>query len=102
MKKLVSDYRYHPGDKVLVREDLHEATWSMPEDKDKVYRMRSGPQEGGWSSCYSKHLPFAGKVVTIRVCDGCYDIEEDKSLSFVDDMLAGIADKNECTCESLL
>ena len=38
-----TEYRYKIGDKVLVKNDLHEAlTYS------DSYKMRSGPRAGGW------------------------------------------------------
>lgn len=41
-----TEYRYKIGDKVLVKNDLHEAlTYS------DSYKMRSGPRAGGWASC---------------------------------------------------
>lgn len=90
-------YRYHVGDKVIVKSDLHEATDWRAGDR---YRMRSGPQAGGWCACYKKHLPSAGTTITIKECYGGYRVEEN-DLYFVDDMFEGLA-VNECCCESLL
>lgn len=102
MRIHISDYRYHVGDKVLVRGDLHEVDWITPENKDKVYRMRSGECEGGWAKCGKEHLQFAGKIVTIAECHNGYHIEEAKDLWFVDDMFEDFASKDECVCSSLL
>lgn len=56
-----TEYRYKIGDKVLVKNDLHEAlTYS------DSYKMRSGPRAGGWASCTKRHLSFAGAIVTIK------------------------------------
>ena len=92
------DYRYHVGDKVLVKSDLHEVGFTAPDSE--LYRMRSGPQEHGWVSCRKSNLQFAGKVVTIKTCDGGYHIEEAEDLWFVDDMFEGLANENECVCNS--
>ena len=85
-----TEYRYKIGDKVLVKNDLHEAlTYS------DSYKMRSGPHAGGWASCTKRHLSFAGAIVTI--------IAEAPDADFwTDDMFVGLVNENECYCESLL
>ena len=77
-----TEYRYKIGDKVLVKNDLHEAlTYS------DSYKMRSGPRAGGWASCTKRHLSFA------EAPDGDF---------WTDDMFVGLVNENECYCESLL
>lgn len=94
-----TEYRYKIGDKVLVKNDLHEAlTYS------DSYKMRSGPRAGGWASCTKRHLSFAGAIVTIKSYkNGGYHIAETPDGDFwTDDMFVGLVNENECYCESLL
>ncbi len=94
-----TEYRYKIGDKVLVKNDLHEAlTYS------DSYKMRSGPRAGGWASCTKRHLSFAGAIVTIKSYkNGGYHIVEAPDADFwTDDMFVSLANENECYCESLL
>lgn len=89
-----SNWTYKPGDNVKVRDDL---------DRNKAYRMLSGPCENSEISPNSKMEALRGKVVTIRgYTGGCrYYIKEDCGNGFwADEMFE--SDDGQCICTSLL
>ena len=65
------DYRYHPGDKVMVRPDLN---------KNKTYLMTSGPSKGVESYFVTSIMERqAGKIFTIKdiaAAEDGYHLEE--------------------------
>ena len=83
-----TEYRYKIGDKVLVKNDLHEAL-----TYGDSYKMRSGPRAGGWASCTKRHLSFAGAIVTIKSYKtGGYHIAEALfSVLWTEDIFFGLA-----------
>lgn len=95
------DYRYKPGDRVVVINDIREG---------KNYYMRSG----SWYPpsnviCVSEasiraRKALEGTVVTIlEYCRNRYVIKETNRKSlWTDDMFVGLANETECYCESLL
>lgn len=95
------DYRYKPGDRVVVINDIREC---------KDYYMRSG----SWYPpsnviCVSEasiraRKALEGTVVTIlEYCRNRYVIKEaNRKFLWTDDMFVGLANEKECCCESLL
>lgn len=95
------DYRYKPGDRVVVINGIQER---------KEYYMRSGSQSPLANViCVSESTIRArkaleGTVVTIlEYCRNRYIIKEtDRKILWTDDMFVGLANETECYCESLL
>lgn len=91
------EFRYKPGDRVKVIDKFI---------KGKEYRMLSGTGEGSvtrilWS--YAERAALAGSVVTITgYFIDRYRINGMKSMEWTDEMFTGLADDNECYCDSLL
>lgn len=95
------EYRYKPGDRVVVINGIQESA---------DYYMRSGslyPHRN--VICVSESTirtrkALEGTVVTIlEYCRNRYVIKEtDKKILWTDDMFIGLANENECCCESLL
>lgn len=95
------DYRYKPGDRVVVINEIQEG---------KNYYMRSG----SWYPpsnviCVSEasiraRKALEGTVVTIlEYCRNLYIIKEtNRKILWTDDMFVGLANEKECCCESLL
>lgn len=95
------DYRYKPGDRVVVINEIQEG---------KNYYMRSG----SWYPpsnviCVSEasiraRKALEGTVVTIlEYCRNRYVIKEtNRKFLWTDDMFVGLANETECYCESLL
>lgn len=94
------DYKYKPGDKVMVIEKF------MPR---KNYYMRSGPKaDVAYHGTGAEVIPvrdrLQGQVVTISYTDSShrYRINEDKEgYSWTDEMFSGLA-VDEFYCASLL
>jgi hypothetical protein len=95
------DYRYKPGDRVVVINEIRE---------NEDYYMRSGSQFPLANvTCVSESTIRArkaleGTVVTIlEYCRNRYVIKEtDRKFLWTDDMFVGLANEKECYCESLL
>lgn len=95
------DYRYKPGDRVVVINEIREC---------KNYYMRSGSQYPPSNViCVSEASIHArkaleGTVVTIlEYCRNRYVIKEmNRKFLWTDDMFVGLANEKECCCESLL
>lgn len=96
------DYRYKPGDRVVVIDEIRESA---------EYYMRSGSKYPFATNviCVSESTirtrkALEGTVVTIlEYYRNRYVIKEtDKKILWTDDMFIGLANENECCCESLL
>lgn len=95
------DYRYKPGDRVVVINDIREC---------KDYYMRSGSRFPLANVIYVSESTIRtrkaleGTVVTIlEHCRNRYIIKEaDRKILWTDDMFVGLANETECYCESLL
>ena len=95
------DYLYKPGDRVVVINEIRE---------NGDYYMRSGSQFPLANViCVSESTIRArksleGTVVTIlEYCRNRYIIKEtNQKILWTDDMFVGLANENECYCESLL
>lgn len=95
------DYRYKPGDRVVVINDIREC---------KDYYMRSGSRFPLTNVIYVSESTIRtrkaleGTVVTIlEYCRNRYIIKEaDRKILWTDDMFVGLANETECYCESLL
>lgn len=95
------DYRYKPGDRVVVINGIQEG---------KDYYMRSGDRfRLGNMICVSEgsiriRKALEGSVVTIlEYCRNRYIIKEtNQKILWTDDMFVGLANEKECCCESLL
>lgn len=95
------DYRYKPGDRVVVINEIR---------KSGDYYMRSGSQFPLANVIYVSESTIRarkaleGTVVTIlEYCRNRYIIKEtDRKILWTDDMFVGLANEKECCCESLL
>lgn len=85
-------YMYHPGDVVMVREDLAENT---------NYKMCSGKNNGADCWIWGWMKEYAGKQITIKRIngDGFYEAAIAEDCVWSDEMLEPL---NECFCSSLL
>ena len=82
------DYRYKPGDRVVVINGIQESA---------DYYMRSG-------SLYPhRNVICVSESTILEYCRNRYVIKEtDKKILWTDDMFVGLANEKECCCESLL
>ena len=93
------DWRYKPGDKVLVM--YHFV-------KEREYNMVSGPGRGCFTTVkwsYEDRSRLADSIVTISGYyeNQRYQIKETGCrMNWTDEMFVGLADESECYCESLL
>ena len=95
------DYRYKPGDRVVVINEIRES---------EEYYMRYGSGYPPANAiCVSESTirtrkALEGTVVTIlEYCRNRYVIKEtDRKFLWTDDMFVGLANESECYCESLL
>lgn len=95
------DYRYKPGDRVVVINGIQE---------NKGYYMRSGGSFLSHNVIYASEASIRtrkaleGTVVTIlEYFHNRYVIKEtEQKILWSDDMFVGLANESECYCESLL
>lgn len=93
------DWRYKPGDKVRVIDHFV---------KEREYHMVSGPGRECFTTVkwsYEDRSRLAGSIVTISGYyeNQRYQIKETGCrMNWTDEMFVGLADENECYCESLL
>ena len=95
------DYRYKPGDRVVVINGIQE---------NKGYYMRSGGSFLSHNVIYVSEASIRtrkaleGTVVTIlEYFHNRYVIKEtEQKILWTDDMFVGLANEKECYCESLL
>lgn len=91
------EFKYKLGDRVRVVDKFIEG---------KEYRMLSGTDAGCitrvlWS--YDERAALAGSVVTITgYFINRYRINGRTGMEWTDEMFTGLADDNECYCDSLL
>lgn len=89
----MTDYLYHPGDRVRVRPDLTGT---------ETYKMLSGKSEGESWGIYPWMKDYAGKEIVIRKIElvrGVYTAQGINGCVWSDEMFEPL---NECFCSSLL
>lgn len=89
----MTDYLYHPGDRVRVRPDLSELG---------EYKMLSGESEGTSWVIHSWMKEYAGKEIVIREITKAFGVYRAKDIGgciWTDEMFES---KHECWCDSLL
>jgi hypothetical protein len=89
----MTNYLYHPGDRVYVRPDLTDT---------EEYKMLSGKSEGESWGIYSWMKDYAGKEIVIQKIElarGVYTAQGINGCIWSDEMFEPL---NECFCSSLL
>ena len=91
----MTDYMYHPGDRVRVRPDLSE---------DEDYKMLSGENKGQRWMIFDWMKEYAGQEIVIQkiVQDrGVYEAQGIDGCIWSDEMFEPLV-VGECVCDSLL
>lgn len=91
----MTDYMYHPGDRVRVRRDLSE---------NEDYKMLSGKNKGQCWLALPWMKKYAGQEIVIQEIAqvrGVYKAQGIDGCIWTDDMFVE-EDSSECCCESLL
>lgn len=91
----MTDYMYHPGDRVRVRLDLSE---------DEEYKMLSGKNKGESWLVLSWMKKYAGQEIVIEEIElyrGVYKAQGIDDCIWTDEMFEPLV-VDECVCDSLL
>lgn len=91
----MTDYMYHPGDRVRIRPDL---------STDKEYQMLSGEKKGQSWIVFSWMKKYAGQEIVIQEIKfgrGVYKAKGIDGCVWTDEMFEPLA-VGECVCYSLL
>ena len=91
----MTDYMYHPGDRVRVRLDL---------SADKEYQMLSGKNKGQRWIAFSWMKKYAGQEIVIQEIQfglGVYKAKGIDGCVWTDEMFEPLV-VDECVCDSLL
>ena len=91
----MTDYMYHPGDRVRVRPDL---------STDKEYQMLSGENKGQCWIVFSWMKKYAGQEIVIQEVEpyrGVYKAQGIDGCIWSDEMFEPLV-VDECVCDSLL
>lgn len=98
------DWRYKPGDKVIVARIIQGKDYYMHSGPNMNYSWQNGYGITITSSTIGQRKDLEGEAVTIKNhYHNRYLIDEvNGRILWTDDMFLGLADDGECYCESLL